>query len=264
MDVSVTVKLKDLWAVQSIDSKINEIEILLGDLPVEVADLEDEIAGLSTRKENIENEISSLNDGITGKKAAIADFNKLIAKYEDQLTDIKNNREYEALEKEKEIAGLEILSAEKAIRDFTKQLEMKQEMLTATQERIDTKGKDLEFKKNELIAIEKESAEEKIALEATRDKALSKLDDRLARAYTRIRNNMINSIAVAPIVRGACGGCFANIPPQRKSDVRAHFKIVDCENCGRILIDNSVTGIDEEEVVEVEKKTRRKLKLSSK
>jgi len=156
------------------------------------------------------------------------------------------------------------MAAEKSIRDAHKQLEMKQELLDATKERMDTKGKDLDFKKNELIEIEKESAEEKVKLEKNRDKALGKVEERLARAYTRIRESMVNDVAVAPIVRGACGGCFANIPPQRKSDVRAHFQIIDCESCGRIFVDKTITGIEEEEAPKPVKKTRRKLKLTSK
>ena len=264
MDVSVTSKLKELWAVQSIDTKINEINILLGDLPMEVADLEDEIAGLQTRFDNINSDIEQCNSDISTKKNSIQDFQKLIEKYESQLENIKNNREFEALEKEKEIAGLEIMAAEKAIRDTTKQKEMKQELIDATQEKLDVKGKDLKFKKNELVEIEKESAEEKIKLEKDRDKALTKVEERLARAYTRIRESMVNGVAVAPIVRGACGGCFSNIPPQRKSDVRAHFQIIDCESCGRILVDKTITGLEEEEAPKPVKKTRRKLKLTTK
>ena len=264
MDVSVTSKLKDLWAVQSLDTEINEINILLGDLPVEVADLEDEIAGLQTRFDNINSDIEQYNAELAAKKNSIADFRKLIDKYDSQLGDIKNNREYEALEKEKEIAGLEILSAEKAMRDISAQLEIKQGLIDATKERMEIKGKDLEFKKNELLEIQKESADERVKLEVSRDAALAKMDKRLGTAYTRIRDNMVNNVDVAPIVRGSCGGCFANIPPQRKSDIRAHFRIIDCESCGRVLIDKSVTGLDEEEAIEPVKKTRRKLKLTSK
>ena len=231
---------------------------------MEVADLEDDIAGLETRVSHIANEIAEYNHEISNKKNAIKDFQRLIEKYDDQLNNIKNSREYDAINKEKEIAGLEILSAEKRIREFGRQIEMKEELLGNTQNALTSRQKDLEYKKAELTEIEKENAEEidKIMLE--RNTAESKLDVRLHRAYHRIRGNVRNGIAVASIMRGSCGGCFSKIPPQRHSDIRAHYRIIDCENCGRIFVDQSITGIAAMDEEKVEKTTRRKMRLTTK
>jgi len=263
MDVTIDKKLKDLWKLQQIDSRIDALRAVLGELPMEVADLEDEIAGLHTRVQHITDEIESFNHEITAKKNSIKDFQRAIEKYDEQLNNIKNSREYDAINKEKEIAGLEILSAEKKIRDFGKQIELKQEMLDKTQGNLDSKMKDLDFKKSELLEIEKENAEEIEKIKVERETAATKLDARLARAYGRIRTNMRNGIAVAPIIRSSCGGCFSKIPPQRHSDIRAHYRIIDCENCGRILVDQAITGIAAFDEEKQEKTTRRKMRLTT-
>lgn len=264
MDVTVASKLQDLWKLQLIDTQIDNLRALLGDLPFEVADLEDEIAGLETRTEKIGTEMKAFSEEITGKKTQIKEFNTLIAKYEDQLKNIKNSREFEALEKEKEIAGLEILSAEKKIRDYEKQLELKKELHDKTNEVLESRQKDLEFKRGELSDIEKESEDEMSKLQKQREKTAAGIESRLGRAYSRIRANMRNGIAIAPIIKNSCGGCFSKFPPQRLSDIRAHFRIIDCENCGRILADAAITGIESESLILEEKPTRRKLKLSTK
>lgn len=264
MDVSVTKKLQDLWALQQIDTKLDNVRLLMGELPMEVADLEDEITGLNTRIENISQEIKQLESEISAKKTGIKDFNKNIEKYDDQLNNIKNSREYDAIMKEKEIAGLEILQAEKRMKEMGKAVEMKKEMLAKAEEDLSSKQKDLDFKKEELREIEKENEEEISKFAKDREKALSAIEARLARAYTRIRGNMRNGIAVAPIIRNSCGGCFSKIPPQRHSDIRAHYRIIDCENCGRILVDASVTGIEAKAEVKEEKTTRRRLKIGGK
>jgi predicted nucleic acid-binding Zn-ribbon protein len=263
MDVTIDKKLKDLWKLQQIDSRIDALRAVLGELPMEVADLEDEIAGLQTRVQHITEEIDSYNHEISSKKNAIKDFQRAIEKYDDQLNNIKNSREYDAINKEKEIAGLEILSAEKKIRDFGKQIEGKQEILDKTQGTLDSKQKDLAFKKAELTEIEKENAEEIAKISLERDAAANKLDARLGRAYSRIRTNMKNGIAVAPIIRSSCGGCFSKIPPQRHSDIRAHYRIIDCENCGRILVDQAITGIAAFDEEKQEKTPRRKMRLTA-
>lgn len=263
MDVTIDKKLKDLWKLQQIDSRIDSLRAVLGELPMEVADLEDEIAGLQTRVQHISEEIDSYNHEISSKKNAIKDFQRAIEKYDEQLNNIKNSREYDAINKEKEIAGLEILSAEKKIRDFGKQIEGKQEILDKTQATLDSKQQDLEFKKAELTEIEKENAEEIAKITTERDAAATKLDARLGRAYFRIRGNMKNGIAVAPIIRSSCGGCFSKIPPQRHSDIRAHYRIIDCENCGRILVDQSITGIAAFDEEKQEKTPRRKMRLTA-
>ncbi len=264
MDVTIDKKLKDLWKLQQIDSRLDNLRAVLGELPMEVADLEDDIAGLQTRVSHIATEIGELNQEISNKRNAIKDFERLIEKYDDQLNNIKNSREYDAINKEKEIAGLEIMSAEKRMREYGKQIELKEETLNNTQNALDSRNKDLEFKKAELTEIEKENAEEidKIMLE--RNTADGKIDPRLHRAYHRIRGNVRNGIAVASIMRGSCGGCFSKIPPQRHSDIRAHYRIIDCESCGRILVDLTITGIAAVDEEKVEKTTRRKMRLTTK
>ncbi len=264
MDVTIEKKLQDLWKIQQIDSKLDNIRALMGELPMEVSDLEDSIVGLETRVQHVQEEISALEAEIAGKKNAIKEFNRNIDKYDEQLGNIKNSREYDAITKEKEIAGLEILGAEKKIREFGKMLESKVEVLAKAKEDLDNRKKDLEYKRAELTEIEKENEEEITRLQKESEKALQAVDKRLARAYTRIRQNMRNGVSVAPIIRGSCGGCFSKIPPQRHSDIRAHFRIIDCEHCGRILVDQSITGI--EAVVESKepKTTRRKMRLTAK
>lgn len=263
MDVTVEKKLQDLWKLQQIDNKLDALRAVLGELPMEVSDLEDDIAGLETRLQHIEGEIAEYQAQISAKKNAIKDFQAAITKYDDQMNLIKNSREYEAIDKEKEIAGLEILSAEKKIKDFQRQIEQKTEVLDSTQRALDSRKADLEFKKNELNEIEKENEEEIAKLNKDRESAVKKLDDRYNRAYHRIRENMKNGVAVAAIVRGACGGCFSKVPPQRHSDIRAHIKITDCEHCGRILVDQEISGIAAFDAEKEAKPTRRKMRLTA-
>lgn len=264
MDVTIEKKLKDLWKIQQIDTRLDNVQALMGELPMEVSDLEDEIVGLETRVQHIADETKAIQEEISAKKNSIKDFNKLIEKYDDQLNNIKNSREYEAITKEKEIAGLEILSAEKKIKQLGEMLAAKSDIQAKTQEDLDSRKKDLEFKKAELSEIVKENEEEMTKLKKESEKALSSLEPRLARAYTRIRNNMRNGVSVAPIIRGSCGGCFSKIPPQRHSDIRAHFRIIDCEHCGRILVDQAITGIEAVVVEKEQKTTRRKMRLTAK
>jgi predicted nucleic acid-binding Zn-ribbon protein len=264
MDISVEKKLTDLWTLQKIDSRLDGLRSLLGELPMEVADLEDSIVGLQTRVSHVQEEIAQVEGEISDKRNSIKDFNRNIEKYDEQLNNIKNSREFEAIEKEKEIAGLEILQAEKKIRELGRLLDIKKELLDKTTEDLDNRKKDLEFKQSELSEIEKENQEEIEKIHTERVKAESSLDDRYKRAYNRIRENMRNGIAVAPILRGSCGGCFSKIPPQRHSDIRAHFRIIDCEHCGRILVDQTVTGLESVAEVKEEKATRRKIRLTAK
>ena len=263
MDVTVEKKLQDLWKLQQIDNKMDNLRAVLGELPMEVSDLEDDIAGFETRVDHFNEEIGSLNHEAANKKLAIKDFQRLIEKYEDQLNNIKNSREFEAIDKEKEIAGLEILTAEKKIREYVKQVEAKTEVLEQAKAALDSRRADLEFKKAELTEIEKENEEEIQKLNKDREGAAKKLDERYFRAYHRIRENMKNGVAVAPIMRGSCGGCFSKIPPQRHSDIRAHYKIIDCEHCGRILVDQHVSGIAAFAEIKEDKPTRRKMRLTA-
>jgi predicted nucleic acid-binding Zn-ribbon protein len=263
MDITVEKKLQDLWKLQQIDNKLDQLKAVLGELPMEVSDLEDDIAGLQTRLQYIESEIADYNSQISSKKNSIKEFQAAISKYDDQMNHIKNSREYEAIDKEKEIAGLEILSAEKKIKDFQKQIEMKTEVLDSTQRALDSRLADLEYKRNELAEIEKENEEEIAKLNKDRENAAKKLDERYNRAYHRIRENMKNGVAVAAIVRGSCGGCFSKVPPQRHSDIRAHIKITDCEHCGRILVDQEISGIAAFDTEKEAKPTRRKMRLTA-
>lgn len=263
MDVTVEKKLQDLWKLQQIDNKLDELRAVLGELPMEVADLEDDIAGLETRLQHIQGEVAEYNAQIAAKKNSIKDFQSAIAKYDDQMNHIKNNREYEAIDKEKEIAGLEILSAEKKIKDYQRQIEMKNEVLESTQRALDSRRADIDFKRKELAEIEKENEEEINKLNKDRENAAKKLDERYNRAYHRIRENMKNGVAVAAIVRGSCGGCFSKVPPQRHSDIRAHIKITDCEHCGRILVDQEISGIAAFDAEKEAKPTRRKMRLTA-
>lgn len=257
VDISIEKKLKALWELQEIDSKIDQLNLLKGELPMEVDDLEDEIAGLETRLENMQVEIKSYDAEIAGYKAKIKQFEELQKKYKTQLNSVKNNREFEALNKELEIAGLEILAAEKRIKETHFHIDAKKEAIDAVKEDISSRKKDLDFKKKELKTIVNDTDAEEKTLGKERVGIEKLVEERLVKAYNRIRKNVKNGIAVAPIMRGSCGGCFSKIPPQRQSDIKQHFKIIDCEHCGRILVDNAVTGIVSEIVVEEEKPKRR-------
>ena len=257
VDLSIEKKLKAIWELQQIDSKIDQLNLLKGELPMEVSDLEDEIVGLQTRQDNIRNEIKVYEIDITGHKANIKASEELQKKYKKQLESVKNNREFEALNKELEISGLEVLAAQKRIKEAQFYMEAKEQSLANLQEQIEGRRKDLEFKQKELSTIVNDTEEEENELAVVRTSLDKDVDDRLAKAYKRIRKNVKNGIAVAPIMRGSCGGCFAKIPPQRQSDIKQHFKIIDCEHCGRILVDNEVTGIYTEKPVEEEKPKRR-------
>ncbi len=224
---------------------------------MEVADLEDEIVGLHTRQENIKNEIKAYEADIAGHKANIKHSEELQKKYKKQLDSVKNNREFEALNKELEISGLEVLAAQKRIKETQYHMEAKVEALAQLDAIIEGRKKDLEFKQKELKTIVTDTEDEEKAMINDRKGLEKEVDERLIKAYNRIRKNVKNGIAVAPIMRGSCGGCFAKIPPQRQSDIKQHFKIIDCEHCGRILVDNEVTGIYTEKPVEEEKPKRR-------
>jgi predicted nucleic acid-binding Zn-ribbon protein len=257
VDLSIEKKLKAIWELQQIDSKIDQLDLLKGELPMEVADLEDEIVGLHTRQENIKGEIKAYEGDIAGHKANIKHSEELQKKYKKQLDSVKNNREFEALNKELEISGLEVLAAQKRIKETQYHMESKVEALAQLDAVIEGRKKDLEFKQKELKTIVSDTEDEEKELVHSRKSIEKEVDERLIKAYRRIRKNVKNGIAVAPIMRGSCGGCFAKIPPQRQSDIKQHFKIIDCEHCGRILVDNEVTGIYTEKPVEEEKPKRR-------
>ncbi|WP_187260801.1 zinc ribbon domain-containing protein [Pontibacter beigongshangensis] len=235
MESTVASKLEALLKLQSIDSQLDEIRRVRGDLPEEVQDLEDEIEGYEVRVRKFDDEVAGLNESISARKQAIKDAESLIRKYEDQQTNVRNNREYDAITKEIELQKLEIQIAEKKIKEAYYQIEQKNSEITGTKDRLEERRKDLINKKEELDQIVSESEEEETNLEKDRDVAATKIEDRLLSAYTRIRRNVRNGLAVVTVKRDACGGCFNTVPPQRQADISAQKKVIVCEHCGRIL-----------------------------
>jgi predicted nucleic acid-binding Zn-ribbon protein len=239
-EISVEEKLKALYHVQLIDTQIDKLRAVRGELPIEVKDLEDEIIGLETRQKNITNGIEDLDNRIVDFRARIKESQKLLKKYEEQQMKVKNNREYEAITKEIEVEGLEILANEKKIKHAGFEKNEKTKALESIAEEIEIRKGDLKIKQKELKNILEESQIEEDKIMKTRDKAAESVAERLNVAYNRIRDNYRNGIAVATIERNSCSGCFAQIPPQRQLDIKQHKKITVCENCGRILIDSSL------------------------
>jgi hypothetical protein len=241
-EVTIEKKLIALYSLQQIDSQVDKIRIIRGELPLEVQDLEDEIAGLETRIENYLQENSALEKSITEKKFSIKDSQALIKKYEEQQMNVRNNREYDSLTKEIEIQSLEIQLSEKRIREFQLVLEAKTEEINRFQSILTDRKNDLEIKKNELDDIVAETEKEENDLIRNSEINRKFIEERLITAYTRIRKNARNGLAVVQIERDACGGCFNKIPPQHQLDIRMHKKIIVCEYCGRILVDDGIVN----------------------
>lgn len=239
-DFSVEEKLTAVLTLQKIDSKIDEIKTLKGELPMEVKDLEDEIEGLQTRIQNIDAEINSINNFVDAKTNAKKEAQALIKKYEKQQDNVKNNREFEAINKEIEMQELEVKLNEKHIKDASFELKDRTNQRMKTEEKIDELNEVLKVKKAELEKIIGETEKEEKALAEKSESAKSKVDPRLLTAYERIRHSYRNGLAVVPILRDSCGGCFNVIPPQRQSEIRQHKKIIVCEHCGRILVDTDL------------------------
>jgi predicted nucleic acid-binding Zn-ribbon protein len=239
-DFSVEEKLTAVLTLQKIDSKIDEIKTLKGELPMEVKDLEDEIEGLQTRINNIDAEIGSINSFIEAKTNAKKEAQALIKKYEKQQDNVKNNREFEAINKEVELQELEVKLNDKHIKDANIESKDRSAQRTRTEEKIAEVQEALKAKKAELEKIIGETEKEEKALSAKSNEAKEKVDPRLLSAYERIRTSYRNGLAVVPIMRDSCGGCFNVIPPQRQSEIRQHKKIIVCEHCGRILVDTDL------------------------
>jgi predicted nucleic acid-binding Zn-ribbon protein len=236
-DYSVEEKLSALVRLQKIDSKLDEIQILKGELPIEVSDLEDEIQGLHARQMRIEEEINGITDFMEKKKEAIKESEALIKKYEKQSENVKNNREFEAINKEMEMQQLEVKLAEKHIKDANEEVGEKAKTLDAAKKQIAAKEGVLNSKKSELEKIIADTEKEETAFKGRSDNARGALDERLLFSYDRIRTNYRNGLGVVPVMRDSCGGCFNAIPPQKQSEIKQHKKIIVCENCGRILVD---------------------------
>ena len=241
MEQTVEQKLKALYELQNIHTKIDKIRQVRGELPMEVADLEDEVAGLETRIQKIKAELDDTEDAIVNRKNMIKEAQALIKKYEKQLEDVKNNREYDALTKEVEIQNLDIQVSEKKIREHGFEITSKTEVYEQALANIEARKGDLEVKKNELATITSETEKEEQALLKKAEKAQTTIEDRLLVAYNRLRGNAVNGLAVVTIDRDSCSGCFNQIPPQRQLDIRQRKKVIVCEHCGRILVDEALT-----------------------
>ena len=242
-EITVERKLIELYTLQQVDSKIDKIRIIRGELPLEVQDLEDEIAGMETRIAKFNEELEKFAKDIVEYKNKIKDATALIKKYEEQQNNVRNNREYESLTKEIEYQSLDIQLCEKRINDCTKKSEMLKISLNETNVRLEERKGDLELKKNELSSIVEETEKEEQELMVRSQESEQLIEERLLTAYKRIRKNARNGLAVVKIERDACGGCFNKIPPQHQLDIRMHKKIIVCEYCGRILIDQDIVDM---------------------
>ena len=235
-EYSMEEKIEALYKLQQIDSKIDEIEKIKGELPLEVQDLEDEVAGLQTRIDKINGEIEELTALTRQRRRETDEAKMMIEKYEEQQQNVRNNREFDAITKEIEYQKLEIDLCAKRLKEYSAEMKVKKKLAEDAETLFSERNIDLENKKNELASIESETAEEMAALRAQVAEALSKIDERLLTAYQRIRGNMRNGLAVVTVKRDACGGCYNRIPPQRQVDIRQNQKIIVCEYCGRILV----------------------------
>ena len=241
-EITVEEKLKALFELQKAVSQIDEIKILRGELPLEVQDLEDEIIGLNTRLENFETEIAEIVATIASKKIEIEESRIKITKYKEQQDNVRNNREYDNLSKEIEFQSLEIELCEKRIREFTAAQETKLAEQKITAEHLSERKLDLEQKKGELNEIVSETKQEEERLREHAKEIEFLIEPRLLTAFKRIRKNARNGLAVVYVQRDACGGCFNKIPAQRQLDIRLRKKIIVCEYCGRILVDDGIVN----------------------
>ncbi len=246
MEQTVEQKLKALYDLQTIHTKIDRIRQVRGELPMEVADLEDDVAGLETRIQKIKNELDDLEDDIVNRKNIIRDAQANIKKYEAQLNDVKNNREYDAISKEIEIQGLDIQVSEKKIREYGFEITSKTQIYDKALAELEGRRADLDAKKAELDTITAETEKDEAELNSQAEIAKENIEERLLIAYTRLRGNAKNGLAVVTIQRDSCSGCFNQIPPQRQADIRQRKKIIVCEHCGRILVDEQM-ALEEEE-----------------
>ncbi|ERK03984.1 zinc ribbon domain-containing protein [Hoylesella pleuritidis] len=257
-DLSVEEKLKTLYQLQTTLSSIDEKKALRGELPLEVQDLEDEIAGLTTRVDKIESEINEFNAAVSQKRAEIGQAQISVDRYKMQLEEVKNNREYDTLSKEIEFQSLEIELCNKKIKEAIVKINERDRDLNSVREQIAARTDDLEQKRNELNEIMQETREEE---EKLKDKAKvfeTKIESRLLSSFKRIRKNARNGLGIVYVQRDACGGCFNKIPPQRQLDIKMHKKIIVCEYCGRILVDPELAGVKIDTAVTDEKPKRKR------
>ena len=239
-EISVEDRLRALYSLQMVDSEIDKIKTLRGELPLEVQDLEDEIAGLETRLGNLRDEVTALEKSVQKKHNEISDSEALIKKYEDQQKNVRNNREFDSLSKEIEYQYLEIELYNKKIKEFNVQIDEKKVIITESETLLEDRKSDLENKRSELDEIISDTQKEEEGLYKKLGKVQGIIEERLITAYKRIRSNARNGLAVVPVQRDACGGCFNQIPPQRQLDIKSRKKIIVCEYCGRILVDDEI------------------------
>jgi predicted nucleic acid-binding Zn-ribbon protein len=239
-EISVEERLRALYSLQLVDSEIDKIKTLRGELPLEVQDLEDDIAGLETRLGHLRDEVAGLEKNVSKKNNEITDSETLIKKYEEQQKNVRNNREFDSLSKEIEYQNLEIELYNKKIREFNFQIDEKKVLITESETTLSDRQADLDNKKSELDEIISDTQKEEEGLYKKSDKIQALIEDRLLAAYKRIRSNARNGLAVVSIQRDACGGCFNQIPPQRQLDIKSRKKIIVCEYCGRILVDDEI------------------------
>ncbi len=245
-ELSVAEKLKSLFELQMVDSDFDDIAVLKGELPMEVSDLEDEIAGLDTRVQKLNYTIKDMEADVSHHKANIKDSENNIARYEKQLDNVKNNREFDALTKELELQKLEIQLSDKKIKEIRFLIGGKEEILETTVARLTQKQKDLDNKKVELSQIIEKTEKEEEKLKKKAEKSRKKIEERLLNAYDKIRNSYRNGLAVVTVERNACGGCFNKIPPQLQLEIGLRKKIIACEHCGRILVDRDIVNVGKE------------------
>ena len=243
-DMSVEEKLKALYQLQTMLSEIDKIKTLRGELPLEVQDLEDEVAGLTTRIEKINREIADLKGDVAKKKNEITDAKASVDKYKDQLDNVRNNREYDVLSKEIEFQTLEIELCEKRIKEYNAAAAAKADEIAKSEALLDERRKDLDVKKSELDEIVAETKQEEEKLREKAKAVEATIEPRLLQAFKRIRKNSRNGLGIVYVQRDACGGCFNKIPPQRQLDIRMRTKIIVCEYCGRIMIDPELAGVE--------------------
>jgi predicted nucleic acid-binding Zn-ribbon protein len=239
-EISVEERLRALYSLQMVDSEIDKIKTLRGELPLEVQDLEDDIAGLETRLGNLREEVVVLDKSVLKKHNEISESEALIKKYEEQQKNVRNNREFDSLSKEIEYQNLEIELFNKKIKEFNIQIEEKNAAIHESEAMLSERKLDLENKRSELDEIILDTQKEEEGLYKKLEKVQSIIEERLLTAYKRIRSNARNGLAVVPIQRDACGGCFNQIPPQRQLDIKSRKKIIVCEYCGRILVDDEI------------------------
>ena len=244
-ELTVEEKLHALYELQQVDSKIDELRVLQGELPQEVKDMADIVEGLKTRLSNIEDDIKSCETHLSERRVEMQNAEQAILRYRDQQENVRNNREFDFLSKEIEFQNLEIELAEKRIREFSAQSEQKAKDIVAANETLTDRQHILGEKKSELDEIVSETKQDEERIREKAKKLEAKIDPRLLTAFKRIRKSARNGLGIVYIQRNACGGCFNRIPPQRQMEIKMHKKIIVCEYCGRIMIDPELAGVQE-------------------